>query len=71
MKERHFLIAFEESWGKGSRYCDTIVINAIDQYTAIQNVWHCKPKYASWRILAISELPENCVNLPLYKLRER
>ena len=70
MNEKHFLIAFEEKWGLGnSCYCST-VINAIDQYTAIQKFWQNKPKRASWHILAISELSEDCLKLPMWKPHE-
>lgn len=72
MKERHFLIAFAEKWsGSGlNNSCWSTVINAIDQHTAIQKFWQCKPGGASRRILAISELHEDCLNLPLEKPRE-
>lgn len=67
MNEKHFLITFEEKWGKNDNYYRKTIIHAVDQYTAIKNFWQCKPVRVSWDILAISELPEDCLKLPLYK----
>ena len=70
MNEKHFLITFEEKWSANNKYYLNTVINAVDLHTAIQNFWQNKPKHASWRILAISELPEDYLKLPLYKPSE-